>query len=192
MAPEYRNYGSTYDQSIVRTVLPVIRNSELKNDPLVLQIADGWISNNSFLELDTLDNKDYIIGRIYKTEDNAFINGNDVLGIVGINTTKTIRHDLLNAIKEFNPEYIITSSKYLNPRGMKVFRWPELDKNVHYLIPKGITNKEAEFIISEEMTETFSDYHYKQYWHELHEWVKFGIYKPDFFVKVCKNLSKEV
>lgn len=184
-----RNYGSIYDQTIVRDVLPISHDLISKGTNKIVQISDGWISKNGFLELEALDNdeKRYIIGRIHNTEDHAFIYGNSDFDIVGINKTNTIRHDLLNAIKEFDAKYIITGSKYLNPPGIKVFRWPQLATGTHYLIPSGITNEVAEFIISEDIKEDFSDYHYKQFWHDVHEWIGIRIYNPDFFVKVCKK-----
>lgn len=182
-----------YKQSIVRNVLPVIYKDISKEDNNVVQIGDGWVSKNGFLEWDSIDNdtKLHTIGRIHNSEDNAFINGNKYFNITGISETKTIRHDLLNAIKEFNAKYIITSSKYLNPTGVTVFRWPELDQHVHYLVPDGITKDDAEFVISADIIEEFFDYHYKQFWHDIHEWVKIAVYNPDFFVKVCRKEQGE-
>lgn len=200
------NYES-YDQSIARSILPLrSTSSDSEHD---LSFASSWMSRNKELEWNdpnaiNKDEQQYAIRQIHKGEDYSFINGYEwseiysidgknseyrIKSINGICATNTIRYDLLNAIKEFDVKYIITSSKYLNPRGVKVFRCNYIDKNTHYLVPNGMTEKDAEMIVREDIHEKVYNIQYRENWydHYLYDVIDIEVYNPDFFVKVCRR-----
>jgi len=193
-----------YKSKIVRTILPqrkiaeslnfdVIENGTKAKMYEVFQIASGFISNktdkNTKKQKDNfLRKKEIAIGYIYQKEDDLFINGQQFVGVSGISVTKTVRYDLLNAIKEFNPSAIITSSKILNIPNIHIFRNSSIPRYVHYLIPKELKSSDAEFIISEDigMEETF-DQSNDTVWNGIREWVAIEIHNPDVFIKVERS-----
>lgn len=115
--------------------------------------------------------------KIFGAEDFYFINGDTNLGITGLKQTDNIRYDLLNAIKEFKPAYIVTSSKYLNIPGITILKSPYVNRYEHFLLPERV----GEFVVADPLKdELLSDgKHYMHEWvaielHDLHKvaWVK--------------------
>jgi hypothetical protein len=193
-----------YKNSIVRTILPqrkiseslnydMIENGTIATTYEVFQIASGFITNkkdkNTKKQKESfLRKREIAIGYIYQKEDDLFINGEQFVSVSGISSTKTIRYDLLTAIKEFNPSAIITSSKFLNIPNISIFRNSSIPRYVHYLIPKELKSSDAEFVISEdiEMEETF-DQSNDTVWNGIREWVAIEIHNPNVFIKVIRR-----
>ena len=117
--------------------------------------------------------------KICEAEDYYFIKGDITLGITGLEQTDTVRYDLLNAIKEFKPAYIITSSKYLNIPGITVLRSPYVNQYEHFLLPEHI----GEFVVSEPLVNELMD----NGTHYIHEWVAIELHDPNYAVKVCRR-----
>lgn len=189
-----------YDHSIARSILPVKGDPSLSTNKsgkyVSFQISDAWVSNSNVIEYNIANHDIGSVERIHDAEDHVFINGDKSIGITGINATNTIRYDLISAIKEFNAKYVI-ANKDINLDGVIVFQCKYLDDSTCYLVPNGITDKDAEFIISDDIKEVIYNYtgikkvdensdnrDKKQFWHELYEWISINIYNPDFFVKV--------
>jgi hypothetical protein len=180
-------------ESIAREVLP-IRNIGSENDADdypkekgvicrhdMFQIACGWYKRDN----DDIE-KEEARKKILRMEDWWMINGDKDLDLIGINDTNTVRHNLLSAIKEFKPDYIITSSKWLNIKDIDIYYSEYVTKYVHYL---GFRDpKIAEFVISEDISqrEDFKPDKDGKIFKELAEWACIEIHEPDAFVKVCR------
>jgi hypothetical protein len=145
------------------------------------QVAEGWYKKDN-------DSKERNIARenIRNVEEHWMIHGIEDLNIIGINSTNTIRHDLLNAIGEFKPDFIITSSTYLDIKDIDIYYSAYVPEKVSFL---GVRDpKIAEFVISEDIHVT-DDYIREKdgrQWVEMKEWVCIEIHEPDAFVKVCR------
>jgi hypothetical protein len=157
------------------------------------KFACGWYTN----EKDDIADREKEIAKrnIFSLEDHCFICGESSLGLIGIDSTKTIRTDLYNTIKEFSPCSIITSSRWLDPCGIDVHYCPYIPKYEHYIIPaKSMLDPEvAEFVISEDLHEE-SPYLGEdgKWWHCISEWATVEIHKPDEFVRVCRPYISQI
>jgi len=163
----------------------------------IFQISQIWYFNkrdqNDIGKLE----KERLLARnsILKLEDTWFVDKikiGDDKNLVSISDTKTVRYDLLKALKEFAPCCIITSSKWLNPVGFDVFECPYVEKNVHYLVPIGKDSKVdrsvAEFIISKDINEWKGNEKVGgNTRYELSEWIAVEVKNPNKFVKVCRK-----
>jgi hypothetical protein len=191
-----------YVGSIARNVLPIRDIGKADYDDYKIngtsvarygmyQIATGWYIGKKRKK--SYANEEKVARQqIARTEDALFLLGNEYLGrnfvgdLSGVMSTQTVRHDLLNAIEEFRPNYVITSSIGLNLKNVEIYKCDLVPQYVHYL---GIKDKSiAEFIISEDITEEeYPTDSSGKIWHELHEWVTVEVHKPDSFVKVSRK-----
>lgn len=180
-----RNVGAETDRDVITTFTKESTTSVVFE---MVQIAQGFYTTPKTKPGRIANEKAATIDTIHDAEDNLFINGNATFNVRGISATKTIRHDLLKAIKEFDPGYIITGSKFLNPPGIKVLRTPFVDQYVHYLVPKGVDPRDAEFVISTDITVQEPVEEKKgKFWNETNEWIMVELHDPDVFVKVQRT-----
>lgn len=189
-----------FNNKITRTVLPIryigkdcnndiwFNNNHTRSETYPMYcMASGWSIRRS--NTDEKAKEEEARNKIYGQEDNIFINGHNALEIKGIKVTKTIRYDLFDAIKEFNPRYIITSSEHLSIEGIEVLKTEAVRQYVHYLVPRH-SSQDAEFVISEDIYEAVSERYGGTDYHELLEFVNPEIHNPDFFIKVKDKSDK--
>lgn len=91
--------------------------------------------------------------QIYKLEEYIMIFGNKENAILGMNDTKTIRYNLQDAIKEFEPSHMITSNKEagaLGLIGIEVIQSTMVPENTYFLYRQD--PMDLEFVISEDIT----------------------------------------
>ncbi len=159
------------DMSIARTLLVITKAG---SDDVYRLAVD--------LKEDTDMHRSIGLAKLDLLEDMLFIQGQRSMDIKGISNTSTIRYDLLNAIKEFSPVAIITSSKYLNINGIEIIRSQFVPKYTHYLVPKLIPIDVAEFIVAEDIKfEAYNDAYI------MYEWANVVVHNPDYFVKVTRR-----
>jgi hypothetical protein len=195
-----------YELNIVRKILPsrdigVSRDIDFDGKHQMFMVAEGFTTNEvSGKDIGYVRFKEMVAsGSIHKTEDYVFIHGEKVFGLVGIDSTKTIRDNLLSALMEFDIEYIISSHELPAFRDIKTFVVDHIPKNVYYLVPRGIKNSDAEFVISQDITNDvimrigdmvprigMRREICKENWHETKEWVTIEVHNPDKFIKVCE------
>ena len=146
----------------------------------IWNIATGWTSKSPLYESDKNLHSEK---EIYRVEDIAFLNGWNETDINGICSTNTIRYNIANAIKEFEPKYFITSSN-LKPDNVITVKTDILEDNIHYLTPYDPTI--AELVISRDI-----EYDKPIEWigtgkwtHIIDEWATIEIHNKDKFIKV--------
>lgn len=154
----------------------------------IWNIATGWTSKSSYKSDKDLNSEKE---KIYRVEDIAFLNGWNGTDIDGIYSTNTIRYNIADAIKEFEPKYFITSSN-LKPDNVITVKTDILEDNIHYLTPYDPTI--TELVISRDIeynepTETKK--YIKNKWigtgkwtHIIDEWATIEIHNKDKFIKV--------
>lgn len=166
--------------NILRKILPIRNVGHNSLDSSMIRISNsfGIEYYEKIKDYEKYINSSY--KRLYNSEMFLFVNGSQDLELEGINNTRTTRNNLDDAIKEFNPDGVLTSNVNLELDEPKVFHSAFVPENTYFLIRKD--PEIAEFIISEDITININKLDV-----DVSEWVMIDIHDVDKIIKVVVN-----